>query len=135
MVSSYKIVSEERASPKAMVKSLSNYTTDELKNLPKSIRLTLSIVVPFDVSKESLSYTLKSIVYDKTIKDNDIDEIVIFAYDDKNDIEQIQYTFGKLVWAPNGKTGNVSPYIAKNNLRDSYKFDIIIKDQVGNIKE
>ena len=133
LVSSYKIEDEKRSSVKALAKPLSKYTTNELKKLPNSVRLTLSIVVPFDITKESLSNTFKSIASEKIYKDNDIDEIMIFAYDDKNDIGQIQYTFGKFVWAPYGKTGKVTPYIAKYNVRDNYKFDIIIKDKVGNI--
>jgi len=135
LVSSYQIENEERGNTKAMVKRLSEYTTKELEELPNSKRLTLSITVPFNISKVSLSNTLKSIVSDQTNKDNDIDEIVIFAYDDKDDIGRDQYIFGKLLWAPNGKTGNITPQIAKNNTRDNYKFDIIIKDKVGEIKK
>jgi hypothetical protein len=135
LVSSYKIENEERGNTKAMVKRLSEYTTKELEELPNSKRLTLSITVPFDISKKSLKNTLKSIASDQTNKNNDIDEIVIFAYDDKDDIGRDQYTFGKLLWAPNGKTGNVTPLIAKNNTRNNYEFDIIIKDKVGEIKK
>lgn len=135
LVSTYQIENEESGNTKAMVKRLSEYTTKELDELPNSKRLTLSITVPFDISKESLSNTLKSIVSEQTNKDNDIDEIVIFAYDDKDDIGRAQYTFGKLLWAPNGKTGNITPKIAKNNVRNNYEFDIIIKDKVGKIKK
>ena len=135
LVSSYQIENEEFGSTKAMVKRLSEYTTKELEELPNSKRITLSITVPFDISKISLTNTLKSIVSDQTNADKDIDEIVIFAYDDKDDIGRDQYTFGKLLWAPNGKTGNVTPQIAKNNIRNNYEFDIIIKDKVGKIKK
>jgi hypothetical protein len=31
--------------------------------------------------------------------------------------------------------GNVTPNIAKNNIRDTYKFEIDIKDKVGNISK
>ena len=134
LVSTFTIENEERGNTKVMVKRLSEYSTKELEELPNSKRLTLSITIPFDISKESLTNTLKSIVSEKTNADNDIDEIVIFAYDDKNDIGREQYTFGKLLWAPNGKTGNVTPQIARNNTRNNYKFDIIIKDKVGEIK-
>jgi len=135
LVSTFKIENEERGNTKAMVKRLSEYSTKELEELPNSKRLTLSITVPFDISKESLTNTLKSIVSEKTNTDNDIDEIVIFAYDDKDDIGRDQYTFGKLLWAPNGKTGNVTPQIARNNNRNNYQFDIIVKDKVGKIKK
>lgn len=133
-ISTFTIEESEFSSAKAMTRKLSDYSTQELKDLPKFIRLTMSIVVPFDISKENLENTLKSIVSKKTEKDNDIDEIVIFAYDDKNDIG-MGYTFGKLLWSPNGKTGNVTPEIAKYNIRTNYKFDIIIKDKVGNISK
>jgi hypothetical protein len=133
-ISTFTIEESEFSSAKAMTRKLSDYSTQELKDLPKFIRLTMSIVVPFDISKENLENTLKSIVSKKTEKDNDIDEIVIFAYDDKNDIGT-GYTFGKLLWSPNAKTGNVTPEIAKNNIRTNYKFDITIKDKVGNISK
>lgn len=133
-ISTFTIEESEFSNAKAMTRKLSDYSTQELKDLPEFIRLTMSIVVPFDISKENLENTLKSIVSKKTEKDNDIDEIVIFAFDDKNDIG-MGYTFGKLLWSPNGKTGNVTPEIAKNNIRTNYKFDIIIKDKVGNISK
>lgn len=129
-ISNFTIEESEFSSAKAMTRKLSDYSTQELKDLPKFIRLTMSIVVPFDISKENLANTLKSIVYEKTEKNKDIDEFVIFAYDDKNDIGT-GYTFGKLLWSPNAKTGNVTPEIARKNIRTNYKFDIIIKDKVG----
>lgn len=131
-VSTYSIEDSEFSKAKAITQKLSNYSTLELKKLPEFIRLTMSIVVPFDISKENLENTLKSIVYEKTKENKDIDEIVIFAYDDKNDIGT-GYTFGKLLWAPNAKTGNVTPEIAKKNIRTNYKFDIILKEKVGEI--
>jgi len=131
-ISTFKIEESEFSSARALTQKLSDYTSKELNAVPDFIRLTMSIVIPFDISKENLENTLKSIVYEKTEKNKDIDEIVIFAYDDKNDIGS-GYTFGKLLWAPNAKTGNVTPQIAKNNIRTNYRFDIIIKDKVGKI--
>lgn len=134
LVSDYQIISKEQDQGKAMVKSLSEYSTKELKKLPSSKRLIINIIVPTKISKKSLKNTFKSIVYNQSKSNDDIDEIVIFAYDDKKDIGTIPYTFGKMVWAPNGKIGNITPDIAKNNSRNSYNFDISIKDKVGNIK-
>jgi len=48
-------------------------------------KVGLSIVIPVDITKESLENTMKSIVDEKSRNDNDIDEILIFAYDDNND--------------------------------------------------
>lgn len=133
-VSTYKIEGLEIDSFKPIVKKLSEYESQELKDLPKYKRLILSIVVPSDITKESLENTMKYIVYEKSKNDNDIDEIMIFAYDNKNDIG-MGYTFGKLLWAPKGKIRNTTPEIAITNNRDNYKFDITIKNKVGNIKE
>lgn len=134
-VSKFTIENSEIGNTKALIKNLSDYTTKELTDLPNSKRLTMNITIPFDISKESLENTLKSIVKEKTENDNDIDEIIIFAYDDKSDIGKIQYTYGKLLWSPNGKLGDITPRIAKNNIRDNYKFDIDIKEKVGNIEK
>ena len=135
LVSEYSIEVEETTNTKTMKKRLSEYSTNELEGLPESKRVNMSIVVPNYITESQLTNTLRSIVAEKTKIDNDIDEIMIFAYDDKNDIGKIQYTHGKLLWSPNGKTGNVTAQIAKYNVRNSYDFDIIIKDKVGNIKQ
>jgi hypothetical protein len=133
-VSEYSIENTENSSMKAITKNLSEYSSLELKDLPYSKRQILRVVVPTKISKENLKNTLKHIVKNKTKANNDIDEIIIFAFDNKNDIESF-YTFGKLVWAPNGKLGNITPNIAKNNIRNQYKFKIDIKDKVGNINK
>ncbi len=134
-VSDFSIESIEDLSGKALVKNLSDYSTTELRKLPTYKRLEYSIIVPTFISKESLENTLKYFVSEKTSADRDIDEIIIFVYDDKNDIGISGYTFGKLVWAPNGKLGNVTPIIASENIRDNYKIEIDIKDKVGNISK
>ena len=132
-MSHYQIEDEEYGLSKAITIPLSTYSTKDLEELPNSKRLTLWITVPYDISKVSLSNTLKSILNEQISNDDDIDEIVIFAYNNKNDIGIIQYTFGKLIWAPNAKTDNVTPEIAKHNYRDKHEIDIIIKNKVGEI--
>ncbi len=130
----FTIENSENSSSKAMVKGLSEYSTAELIKLPSLKRQILRITVPTEISKEQLENTLKYVLSLRTKEDNDLDEIIIFAYDNKNDIDSF-YTFGKLIWAPNGELGNITPEIAKNNIRDNYKFDIDIKGKVGNIKK
>lgn len=134
-VSKFTTENVESSSYKALVKNLSEYSTSELSNLPLVKRQVITIIVPSEISKEYLENTLKYIVAKRSKDDNDIDEIVIFVYDDNNDIGKIQYTYGKLVWAPNGKLGNVTPEIAENNIRDNYQFVIDIRDRVGKFKE
>lgn len=61
-ISTYRIEDSEIDSFKPMMKKLSEYKTKELRDLPDYIRLTLSIVVPYDISRESLENTMKYIV-------------------------------------------------------------------------
>jgi hypothetical protein len=132
-VSHYKVEKSETENIKIMFKQLSEYSYGELENLTKYRRLTLSITVPTLISKKSLENTMKSIVYERTKKNNDIDEIIIFAYDKKNDIGK-GFTFGKLLWTQKGKHGNITPYIVWDNIRDNYAFNISIKNKVGNLE-
>lgn len=136
-VSKYTIESRDLIKSKAIIKNVTDYSTKELEDLPYFQRLTLGIVVPFDLSQKSLINTMKSIVDKESKSNNDIDEILIFAYDDKKDLTNGGgfYTFGKLFWGPNGKTGNVTPIIAESNIRTSYKFELDIKDKVGKISK
>ena len=70
------------------------------------------------------------LVKDETARNPDIDEIVVFAYDRKEDVDGA-YTFGKLEWCPNGDWAGVTPTIARNNDRNNYKYNVDIKDKVG----
>lgn len=130
----YSIENTEYSSMKAIIENLSKYTTSELESLPSSKRQISTVIVPTNISKENLDNTLKQIVDNITKANNDIDEIIIFAYDDIKDIGSF-YTFGKLIWAPFGELGNITPNIAKNNIRNDYRFKIDIKDKVGNINK
>lgn len=132
-VSDFSIIRTEDLSMKALEKKLSQYSPEEIDKLPINKKLLYSIVVPTNISKESLENTLKHIVYIKTQEDNEIDEIIIYAYDNKSDIGIGTYNMGSLVWAPKGKLGNVTAEIAAKNNRADYKFDIEIKDRVGAI--
>ena len=118
-----------------MDKKLSEYSAGEVDKLPLNKRVAYSIVVPTDISKSKLENTLKSIVAEDISLDKDVDEIIIFVYDNKDDVGKLPYTFGKLTWAPKGELGNVTPEIALNNIRDSYNLEIEIKDKVGNISK
>jgi hypothetical protein len=131
----YIIISSKISSMKALTKKLSEYTRRELVELPKFKTLTITIEVEFDITKKELENTLKFIASKKSEENKDIDEIVIFAYDDKDDIGKIGYTYGKLLWAPNGKKGNITPNIAEYNIRTEYKFNIDIIEKVGNISK
>ncbi len=132
LVRNYEIVKTEDISIKALDKPLSAYSTNEIENLPMNIRKEYRVVVPSDISKEELKSTLIQVVMDKTSENLDIDEVVVFTYDRKEDADSI-YTFGRVEWCPNGDWAGVSSMIASTNDRSSYQYNLDINDKVGNI--
>ncbi|WP_291871036.1 hypothetical protein [Maribacter sp.] len=132
-VSKYTVEESEIDLAKTIIKPLSSYSTKQLLELPESKRLRCHVVVPSTISKESLRNTLKSILFKKTEKDKNIDVVEIFAYDNKKDIGN-GYTYGKILWSPEGGIGKVTSKIAIMNIRDNYKTEVNIKAIVGNLK-
>ena len=132
LVKNYDMVQNEDISMKALVKPLSAYTPDELNSLPLNVRKVCKVVISPSVSKEKLKSTLIQVVMDETSKNNDIDEVAVFAYDRKEEAN-FAYNLGKVEWCPNGDWSSVTPEIASSNDRSSYKYVFDIKDQVGSI--
>jgi hypothetical protein len=132
LVRNYEIVKTEDISIKALDKPLFDYSTSEIEKLPMNIRKRYRVVVPSDISKEGLKSTLIQVVMDKTSANPNIDEIVVLAYDRKEDADDI-YTFGRAEWCPNGDWAGVTPIIASTNDRSSYQYNFDIKDKVGSI--
>ncbi|MGB9939062.1 PEGA domain-containing protein [Methanosarcina sp.] len=132
LVKNYDVIEENDISMKALTKSLSAYTTEELNSLPLNTRKEYRVVISPDVSKEELKSTLIQVVMDKTSANSDIDEVVVFAYDRKEDVDDA-FTLGKVEWCPNGDWGSMTPEIASSNDRSSYQFIFDIKDKVGNV--
>ena len=126
----YTVIEKEDISIKALDKPLSEYTGNEIDQLPMNIRMTYKIVVPSDITKEELKATLIQVIKDKTAKNKDVDEIMVFTYDREQDIDDA-YTFGKVEWCPNGNWAGVTSIIASSNDRNSYKYVFDIKEKVG----
>ena len=122
----YKIVKEESTTHKAVVGKLSSYSSKELEKLPTVIRKEYRIVVPEGLSQTDIKNTVKNMI-DKQLEENkDIDEMMIFVYDDERDAGGM-YTVGRAVWGVDGKFGNVTPEIAKTNDKSKHKITFHIK--------
>jgi hypothetical protein len=132
LVRNYDVIQENDISIKALTKPLSAYTSEELESVPLNMRIDYRVVISPDISKEELKSTLIRVVMDKTSENNDIDEVVVFAYDRKEDVDDA-FTLGKVEWCPNGDWGSMTPEIASGNDRSSYQYVFDIKDKVGNI--
>ena len=123
----YEIINEEDISLKALgSKNLSDYSVAELKNLPLNIRIKYQVIADVN-DPEELKSTLAQIIKDKSIENPDIDEISIQLWKDKESFEKKDYATGSAEWCPNGEWADVTPEIAKNNVRDSYKISYKIE--------
>ena len=130
IVRDYKIVKEKDISMKAITKPLSSYGPGEVSKLPSNIRKQYDVIVDGDISLEDLKATMVEAVKAEAAKDPDIDEIVAFFYDRKEDIG-FGYTMGKIQWCPRGTWAGVTPEIARSNDRSTYRYVIDVKQRAG----
>jgi hypothetical protein len=125
----YEIVKVEDQSRKALgKKSLSEYQTSEIENLPINKKILYRIVFSKNVKENQVKPTIKKIINELTSNDSEIDEIILWMYSDK-DISR-PYDIGSAIWAPFGKLGNIDAGIAKNNNRKNYKIEYQIKQNL-----
>lgn len=126
----YEIVEIEDQSRKALGnKSLSDYTGQEIANLPTDKKILYRIVVSSEIKENQVKPTIYKVISKLTEKDNDIDEITLFLYSDK-ELSEGPYDIGTATWAPFGELGNMTPEIAKNNDRSNYDISYKIKDNL-----
>jgi hypothetical protein len=131
----YTIVEAEDISMKALGnKILSDYSTAELEALPQNKRMSYRIVVPSTIKEAQVLPTVQEIINNITTSDNDIDQIALFLYSDPEVINGM-YDVAKAEWAPKGEWGNVTPEIARNNDRSSYKINLQIKSELESYLE
>lgn len=126
----YEVAAAEDNEIKALTRPLSSYRPGELRSLPMVRRRVYRIVLSPDLTREQAKATLVKAVADAVGRNADLDVITVFAYDRKAETEGA-YTVGRLVWAPGGRPGNVTPHIAANNDRSRYEFKVDFKATVG----
>ena len=120
------IVKEETNNYRAIISNLSSYSSEEIMKLPIVVRKEYKVVVPGGLSKADVKNVVKDIINEELKKDINIDEMIIFIYDDKRDADSF-YTVGKAIWAVGGKLGNITPQIAKSNNKDKHSISFHIK--------
>jgi len=122
----YKVAHKEIKEYRAIVKKLSSYTSMELAKLPYVIRQECRIVVPEGLSEAQIKKIAEDVVSNELYEDNEIDEMIIFIYDNESDVSGA-YTIGKAIWGIDGELGNISPQIAENNDKSMHKVTFDIK--------
>lgn len=129
------LMEKEDISMKALgEKKLSDYSSSELEALPQNKRMSYRVVVPPTIKDMQVLPTFQKVLNEIISSDNEIDQIVIFMYSDKEVINGA-YDVAKAEWAPNGEWGTVTPEIARNNDRTSYQIKLQIRDDLENYLE
>ncbi|MCT4591889.1 MAG: hypothetical protein N4A36_00675 [Candidatus Gracilibacteria bacterium] len=127
----YTIIKSEDESHKALGnKLLSQYSAQELNNLPIDKKFGYSIIVSPQIKEKEVVPTIDKIIKDLTSKDGDLDEITLFLYSDESIAKNGLYDVARATWAPYGKLGNMTPEIARSNDRSSYKTTYDIKENL-----
>ena len=118
----FKIVEEKDISIKAYgEKKLSDFAVGEIAKLPMNIRMRYSIAVPSDITLEELKSLLAQVIMEKSNANPDIDEIHIGVWESEESFKGGNPNLGYAEWSPYGKWSVMTPEIARNNNRDSYK--------------
>jgi hypothetical protein len=118
----FKIVEEKDISIKAYgEKKLSDFAVGEIAKLPMNIRMRYSIAVPSDITLEELKSLLAQVIMEKSNTNPDIDEIHIGIWESEESFKGGNPNLGYAEWSPYGKWSVMTPEIARNNNRDSYK--------------
>ena len=125
----YRIVEVEDASHKALERSLSSYTLEELEALPVDKRFFYRIVVSSDVTTAQVRPMIDAILAELTAEDADLDEIVLFIYSDEGLIDGA-FDVAMATWAPKGELGNITAHIASTNDREGYITTVEIKEDL-----
>jgi hypothetical protein len=121
-VREFKIIEERDISIKVLgEKKLSDYSISELEKLPINIRMRYTIVIPIDINIEDLKSLLTQVITEKSNANPDIDEIHIRIWESEESFKGGNPNLGYAEWSPYGKWSVMTPEIAKNNNRDSYK--------------
>lgn len=125
----YSIESKEDISIRTLSKNPNEYTSNELAKLPINKRMKYKIVVASNIKYEQVKPTIEEIINDITSSDNDIDEITMFLYSDKQITNQA-YDVAMAEWVYLGEWGKVTPEIVTTNNRSNYKINIFLKDNL-----
>lgn len=126
----YEIIESEDQSHKALGnKLLSDFTMQELVALPIDKKMLYRVAVSPEIKENQVRPTIETIISNITSQGIDIDEISLFLYSDKELVSGV-YDVAMATWAPNGKLGNITPEIADNNDRSSYRISVQTKNNL-----
>lgn len=109
LISTYELVATENLSSKSSAKK----------------QLKYKVFFTEELNQQKIKPTIENIITQITTQDNDVDEVILWFYSDKNMINE-PFDIGSAVWAPYGELGHVDSKIAIHNIRDNYKIKYTI---------
>lgn len=116
----FQVISRNDISNKALERPLSSYTAAELAALPTAKRETVNAIIDGPITQDQIEPTLHAILELIRAADSDTDEITIWLHSDADRIGR-GWDIGRLLWAPHGEMGNITPQIASSNNRSTYQ--------------
>lgn len=93
-------------------------------------KLRYQVVISSEIRDSELNEMTSSCIHEIISKDNEIDEIILQIYSDKELING-PFDIGSAIWAPFGKLGNVDSKIAQSNSRKNYRTSTHFKENVS----
>ncbi|MBN1353771.1 MAG: hypothetical protein JW994_03775 [Candidatus Omnitrophica bacterium] len=101
------------------------YFKKKIKKPHYVLRSEYRIAVPKNASKTEIERIVREIVKKRSEQNKDIDEIIIYIYDDEQALGEA-YTVGRAIWGIDGEFGKVTPELALSNDKSKHRisFDI-----------
>lgn len=125
----FQVISRNDISNKALEGPLSSYTAAEIAALPTAKRETVNAIIDGPITQDQVEPTLHAILDVIRAADSDTDEITIWLHSDADRIGR-GWDIGRLLWAPHGEMGRITPQIASSNDRSTYQVVVEIRSDV-----
>lgn len=124
-ITQYRIIKEDESTFKLQTTSYS----ESISILKKEYKIIMSP----QVTRDQVRSTLIQFIIDKAAQNPEIDDIMIWVYDDEIDVNE-PFTMAKLNWGPKSSWQNINLKYFKENDRTNYNFNFEFRQRFSNKK-
>jgi len=126
----FSVLGCETVTPQALGdRPLSSYSAYELATIPRFKRVVCDVIVGTCATRESIQENVRTILYNKTASDPDLDVLVLYFYSTA-DRTSLAYDVARAVWSSDGMAMDVSPAVAVSNDRAGYVLHVDIREDL-----
>lgn len=126
----FSILDCETETPPALgERPLSSFSSHELATVPRFKRVVCDVIVGALATRESIEQNVRTILYQKTASDPDLDVLVLFFYSTA-DRTALAYDVARAVWSPDGMALDAPPAVAVSNDRAGYVLHVDIREDL-----